>query len=945
MGKDEMFRLSFNKRRPDVTNSADNGEMSEIGGMVDTETALHEPGVEISGVPPPPASASDAPDTAVQPQPTQPVITPKSPATSAAHSPTAVNALVEREHELDCLRRYWKETVEGHGKVVLLSGEAGHGKSTLADAFIKSVQAEGKLYKIARAACSAQSGRDEPFWPFADVIGQLAHTGGKKMAGDILDAVLDLAPSWASVIPVAGTVVGASIKTAQVVRTRTRTNDLPNPDKLLREYVGALKKVADKQPVLIFVDDVHWSDSASIKLLSHLSRNIGDTRVLIIVAYRPSDLAVEGHPLHELINELLRYDTETEIVLPPLTEDGTAALIKKLYPANKFQDSLASTLYANTGGSPFFIVESLRLMQSREQVVRDSKDGKWMLVREINDEDLPRSVEAVIRKRMERMPQELQDALAMAAVQGSTFESAVLAHALGIDELAVLKLLEPAEKLHDVIDYVGDVELDEDITSRFRFTSNLIQRELLETLRGKQLLLAHRKTAEGLEKIWGNDSDDLAPKLATHYEKGKIWDRAAYYNIVAGKQSRAAGAIPQAIVLFENAERLLRKCGAIPPASQFEVDDNLSYLYELDSSYDKADGRTRRALEAGYEALGWRKFASLQMRLAKLADNAGRHMESLQLLQHLHELMDSATPADQTSPEVFDLHAEIAQALTRVSRADEGAQYAEDGLSDLSHMPKNEDTQRLRLHLLIALAEAHAAQGHYRQVVNLLDEIITSARQLHVVDTLSEGLVNLAQLQLTLGQYDKATEAIKNLLETAQQISSESLSALSYVIAGRALIYQGRFAEALRQFEEGEKLMLQTRYYSVRPQLLALRGLALINSGRMDEAQAALDQARPMAEASGSRESVATIDLFKAMVALTQENPAKALPLAQSAAQVFTEEGARFEQAWALRAIGRAYRLTDQFSLSRKAYNEAKAIYEVIGNQHQAGVTTEESEL
>ena len=354
--------------------------------------------------------------------------------------------LVERDPEMARLSHYWQQAQDGHGKVALLSAEAGFGKSTLAATFLQKVDAEATPHKIARAACSARSGRDEPFWPFVDAFGQLVHSSTRKVASDILDAVFDMAPALALMIPVAGGVVGASIKAAQAVRTRTRTSEIPDPDKLLHEYVGALKKVADQQPVLIFIDDIHWCDAGSVKLLSHLSRNISAMRVLIVVAYRPSDIAVEGHPLHALIAELLRYDTDTEIALPPLTEKGTATLLAQLYPASKFPETLSHNLFHTTSGSPFFIVESLRLMQSREQIVRDAKDGKWMLVRDIVEDDLPPSVEAVIQKRLERMPQELQDVLAQAAVQGSVFETAVLAYVLDRDELAVMKLLEPAGK-------------------------------------------------------------------------------------------------------------------------------------------------------------------------------------------------------------------------------------------------------------------------------------------------------------------------------------------------------------------------------------------------------------------------------------------------------------------------------------------------------------------
>src|SRR5207253_7034476 len=120
----------------------------------------------------------------------------------------------------------------------------------------------------------------------------------------------------------------------------------------------------------------------------------------------------------------------------------------------------------------------------------------------------------------------------------------------------------------------------------------------------------------------------------------------------------------------------------------------------------------------------------------------------------------------------------------------------------------------------------------------------TNARQIHAMDTLSEALVNLAQLNLTLGQYEQATDDIKTIIETAQQLSNESLAAAAYLVAGRALIYEEKPAAALRQLEEAERIVLQTKFYAAQPQLLALRSVALINLGRLDEAQPVLDQGR-----------------------------------------------------------------------------------------------------
>ena len=194
------------------------------------------------------------------------------------------------------------------------------------------------------------------------------------------------------------------------------------------------------------------------------------------------------------------------------------------------------------------------------------------------------------------------------------------------------------------------------------------------------------------------------------YEKGKRWEKAAHYSMIAGKRSRAAGAMVQAIAHFEQAEQQLNRSGALTPEQSFELDENLSYLYEIDSSYDKVEARLTHALSAGFDNLGWRRYALLQTRMAKLATTAANLNQSLDILQKVHDLMDQSRPDEQNSPEALDLHAQLCLALTRLDRPAEGVKYAEDGLAILGQLPDTEESQHLYAHLNAAMAEARDAR-------------------------------------------------------------------------------------------------------------------------------------------------------------------------------------------------------------------------------------------
>ncbi len=856
---------------------------------------------------------------------------------NATHHGLSMGRLVERTDPLEKLRRFWKEAVQGQGRVVLLAGEAGHGKSTLAHEFIQELNADPTPHKTARAVCSAQSGQDEAFWPFAEVFGQLAANPRRRLTEDVLDSLFELAPDWIAMIPVAGNIVGASLKTAQVVRAKTKSSDEPNPEKLLREYIGALRKVCDKQPVLIFIDDLHWSDTASIKLLSHLSRHVGKLNALVLCAYRPSDIAVGEHALNDLIDDLERYDSEAIMPLLPLSEEGVRALINGAMTPHKLPPEFSAQIYASTGGSPLFVVESLRLMQTQKELFKDPADNKWTLSPQWED-DLPRSVEAVIEDRVGRLPDELLDALVFASVQGSSFDAAVLSYVLEMDEVKLMKLLEPAERTHGIIEYVGDVELDNDTTGRYKFTSNLFLRALADRLRGKQKMLAYRKTAEGLDRLWPDDKEDMAARLAGLYETGKSFEKASYFAVIAARKCRRAGEIARAIELLEGAERMLERNGKRDARLQSEVDEALSHLYEVDASFAKSLARTQRVLEAGCEQMGWRRWVPFQKRLARLADHDLRFNDMLQLLEAARAQMPD-DDASRLSLEAFNLSADYARALVRVSRADEAITECEVALARTNSLSDTALRERARAVLNGALAMALYYNGQYERCIRLAEEALPLARKQQLYNTVRSVLTSLVNWCITVGQYERAATHIVEMREMAQGHSDEDLAALAHMLDGKMHCMRGKQAAALASFAAAEGLVSVFKSFTWKPELLAMKAWSLVDQRRFEEARPLLMKAAPLARTSGSREWVGYVQMVHARYDLLNGEIETALGHAETAEQIFREENQRYDLARTLRIIARCQRALGAEAKADALFADALEIFEQLGNGDQMDST------
>ncbi len=887
--------LWFNQRKP--------------GAGATTQTALAEPGLE-SGRPAVPAS---------------------------------VAMLFERDLELGRLLDMWQRTKEGHGTVVLVAGEAGIGKSSVLSRFFETVSAEPGQHRLARASCYAQTGRDEPFWPFADVMKQLV--GSPSRTEDVLDAVLDIAPSWAAIVPVAGDIVGAGIKTAQVVRDRTRGSG-PNPDKLLREYADALAKVARERPVLIIIDDLHWSDDGSVRLLSHLARTVPEHRVMIVSAFRPSDIAVEGHLLLSLIDELVRYNDEAKIDLPPLSVEGVGALVRGRYPANKIPDTVIEDLHRRTGGAPLFVVESLRLMESRGELRRDDADGRWTVTRELSDDDLPPSVEAVVRKRIDRLPPELRHALVMAAVQGPVFETAVLASVLDADELGVLDLMATAEHPHDIVTYVGDVEVGDELTSRFRFTNTLFQLALVETLRGKQYVNAHRRTAEGIEQLWGADADAYAAQLALHYERGRLWRKSAEYLVMAAQRARRSGETATGIRRFEHAEQLLRRAdGGATMEQQIEIDEGLSYLYDVDSRYDEAEARIQHALALNVmtPTLDWGRSTMLNLRLADLTADKGRVADAQRLLQDMYDELLGEHRDEALSLEAYRLRASLALALTRVGKDEEGIQLANESLASLASVPHgvrdpdDEDSWRgVELELRGALAASYFGRGRYQLAIETSSSVLKDAEAMRMLELALLVRHRLSELNLALGRYDEVERHVDAMIATARQLSNETGEAMAHVVRAKGLRLRDDPAGALAELEVASRLVAGIDWYVNQPQLLAIRAACLVSLGRLPEADELLDEASDAAGSSGVPEWVAAVRLVHASLLLARGDADAAADEAADAARTFEQEWAYFEQAQALRLQAQAHLEAGNRGTAAYFFSQAAAVFDRIGNTEQS---------
>jgi len=226
--------------------------------------------------------------------------------------------LVAREKQLEQLERLLKEELTENLRIVFITGEAGGGKTALVEAFVKPIREEhipsdffvanGKCYEVAGSL-------QEPYLPFVQILETILNENkGSPIWDHLRNGIAELAPEWLQAIPIPGSeVAAAAIRTIQWGQRefQDRGNKIDLSRRLV-QYVNALRHVSEKVSLILWIDDIHWADNASLDMISFLADHAQDARILLIATYRPSDVAHDiddkPHPVRQLVNKLKRYN-------------------------------------------------------------------------------------------------------------------------------------------------------------------------------------------------------------------------------------------------------------------------------------------------------------------------------------------------------------------------------------------------------------------------------------------------------------------------------------------------------------------------------------------------------------------------------------------------------------------------------------------------------------
>jgi len=791
------------------------------------------------------------------------------------------SVFVGRTLEMTRLNHSLDQVLTGQGQVVFITGEAGSGKTALANKFLQRAMKSNPDLLAVRGRSNAYTGFGDPYLPFSEMMEMLsgeieARWAGGEISGgharslwgsmpDVLGALLENAPDLIDRL-LSGTSLlsraraGApdqAVELAELLRSRaasaSESVNLQQTD-LFEQYTKTLQKLSKQHPLILMVDDLQWADPGSIGLLFHLGRRLAGSRILLIGAYRPEEIATgrmmasgyERHPLAPVIHE---FQLKFGDVFIDLDKSEGRKFVDDLIDTepNCLPEEFREVLFQHTGGHPLFTVELLRGLQSRGELTRD-ESGRWKIQSSLNWKFLPPRVEVVIAERMQRLPGEWQSILNIASVEGEEFTTEVIAQVTGVDEEQILSWLSgPLANKHHLVqaqdlEWLGDQRL-----SHYRFRHFLFQKYLYDQLDPVQRAHLHQAVGTALEKLHGEEAGKLAVSLARHFEEAGMTVKAVEYLLLAGERAARLFAIDEAIAHFKHGIELVETLGDTAQRDRLEL-----------------------ALQL---ALGVPLMARFGFSGEELAQTYGRARELTRGVEASPELYQTLAGLKA----YYDVHGdfweakEIGEALLRIA-----SQLKDPGLTALAH-------HHLSVTLLY-LGKPGSFVDHRMQMVLLYDsERDQSLAYKTGIDARIASLNHAGYAYFFLGYPDKAKthnlQAInlarewgnpfllsfalmfaaysayyRRDLETAREIAAETIAVASehnqplwlaggITTLGWVQCEEGNLEEGIAQIQRGQGVMKTIgaglAYTSDRP----LVAETYLKAGKMKEGLAVIDEA------------------------------------------------------------------------------------------------------
>lgn len=437
--------------------------------------------------------------------------------------------LIGRDREMAELQRRLNDAIAGESQLVVISGEAGTGKTRLLEEL--ETVAKARKIRFLRGRFVEQDSAT-PFQGYGELLQEYFRQ--KSMGSSAPADFSDLAPELVSLFPALAEVFETRSPSSPTTRTQPAQRPVRHEDRtaIFELLARSLTRIAGGQSLIVALEDLHSAD-VSVEALQYIVRRLGTTQTLVVATYRGSQVD-RRHPLHRLVDGFLGERRFAQIAIEPLGLAERTMLLQALLGGARVGDSFAQRIHEATEGNPYFTRELVRSLVESRGLIR-SESGSWTLSSEtrISSDSLPATIQQTVEKRVEGLPPELRDTLSLAAVLGRVFEYRDL-------EMLAENTNTLEERLERLIQMDFLQEERELRSDRLIFSSGVIRDVLYARLSRRRRRVLHRKIAEHLETHFAGRLERVYGQLLHHYLQVDQPEKVVEYGLKLARKSLAS---------------------------------------------------------------------------------------------------------------------------------------------------------------------------------------------------------------------------------------------------------------------------------------------------------------------------------------------------------------------------------------------------------------------
>lgn len=495
--------------------------------------------------------------------------------------PQVCPIVVGRDEQLHLIRRLMLLAAAGKGQLLLVSGEAGIGKTRLVGA--ARVEAKEQGWRLAQGNFFEQD-RSLPFGGLVDLLRSDLAAGGRTKAAELAES----APELIALIP--------ELKPAFGLAGRDID---PDGDKrrLFHVFARVLQDLAATKPLLLVLEDLHWADTASLEFLHYLSRLLLQQRILLVLTYRGDETTPDlRHLLAEFERERFINETSLHGLKPSDIDRMLRAMLGRPRPV---RTEILQAISSLTDGNPLFVEEIVRSVTSEQ-----GGEAAWDHANSVSAH-IPRSVDESVNRRLSSLTPESRRLLEIAAVAGRRFDFQLLQELSGLDESRVLA---------DIKDLVAGNLVVEESAEQFSFQHALTRQAVYEGLLQRERRQIHARIAETMKRLYEASLDEHSADLAYHAVQAEDWPAALDYSRRAGERALLLYSPASAA---EHFQRGLIAAAHLAETRLGQIYTGLGKAHEILGEFEAARADYENALSEGYGAgdtdLQWQSLLNLGM--------------------------------------------------------------------------------------------------------------------------------------------------------------------------------------------------------------------------------------------------------------------------------------------------------------------------------------------